>query len=170
MEHLATLGYATAGDLESHIRADQESSAPRINGHSGTERQVNGDLNRRDRFIKVLKVLIDNHYIVAMRDAHFQSLFDARQDIVRQYQGLGLMPTAKTKKSQLEMDMKVDIELEKRLDPTISAASIMHELISDNSDGPDTNIGQVWLSFRIKTLKLISTGQDFALRWLLKRR
>ncbi|KAI1614820.1 DNA-directed RNA polymerase III subunit C3 [Exophiala viscosa] len=141
MEHLATLGYGTADDLEAHIRADQESPAPRINGHSATEKQVNGDLNRRDRFIKVLKVLIDNQYIAAVRDAHFQSLFDARQDIERQYRGLGMAST-KTKKSQLEFDMKVDVELEKRLDPTVSAAYIMHELISDNSDGPDTNTGQ----------------------------
>ncbi|KAK4947365.1 RNA polymerase III subunit C82 [Elasticomyces elasticus] len=162
MEHLATLGYATAEDLEAHIRADQESPTPRINGHAGTERQVNGDLNRRDRFIKVLKVLIENHYIVAMRDAHFQSLFDARQDIERQYRGLGLMPTNKTKKSQLEMDEKVDFELEKRLDPTISAASIMHELVSNNPDGPNTNAAQSIRTERLSDAAERLLGREFA--------
>lgn len=174
MEHLATLGYATADHLEAHVCADQNfgenPASPRINGHSGTANQVNGDSNRRDRFIKVLKVLIDNKYIVAVRDAHFQSLFDARQEIERKYRGLGLMPANKTKKSQLDMDQKVSMELEERLDPTISSASILREVNPNNSDSLNVKTGQVLSSLRNRRPKLISTGEDFAVRGLLECR
>jgi hypothetical protein len=174
MEHLATLGYTTAEHLEAHVCADQNfggsPTSPRINGHSGAESQVNGDLNRRDRFVKVLKVLIDHNYIVAVRDAHFQSLFDARQEIERKYRGLGLMPTNKTKKSQLDMDEKVSMELEQRLDLAISSASVLRELNTNNSDSLTVNTGQVLSSLRNQRPKLISTGEDFAMRGLLECR
>jgi hypothetical protein len=138
IEHLATLGFSTAEELENTVCAEKSFTAqgdatPHTNGHSRDHRLPTAE-SSRNLFRKMLRVLIDRKYIVAVRDAHFQSVFDARRDLERQWESLGLLPSSKLgKKSQADVDEKVDIELEQRLDPTIAAATVLKELDSSHS-------------------------------------
>ncbi|KIW54325.1 hypothetical protein, variant [Exophiala xenobiotica] len=138
IEHLATLGFSTAEELENTVCAEKSFTAqgdatPHHNGHPGGHRLPIVE-SSRNRFRNVLRVLIDRKYIVAVRDAHFQSVFDARRDLERHLESLGLLPSTKLgKKSQADIDEKVDIELEQRLDPTLAAATALKELESSHS-------------------------------------
>ncbi|KAK5462654.1 RNA polymerase III subunit C82 [Exophiala xenobiotica] len=138
IEHLATLGFSTAEELENTVCAEKSFTAQgdatlHTNGHSRDHRLPTAE-SSRNLFRKMLRVLIDRKYIVAVRDAHFQSVFDARRDLERQWESLGLLPSSKLgKKSQADVDEKVDIELEQRLDPTIAAGTVLKELDSSHS-------------------------------------
>ncbi|KAK6384947.1 RNA polymerase III subunit C82 [Exophiala oligosperma] len=142
VEHLSTLGFATAEELEDTICADKdfktfEDHGPQTNGSSGNQRTHDLD-STRSRFRKVLRSLIDEKYIVGVRDAHFQSLFDARRELERHLESRGLLPSSKTKKSQPVVDDKINVDLEQLLDPAISASTILHELQSSRQQGAKT--------------------------------
>jgi hypothetical protein len=85
---------------------------------------------------------------VAVREAQFQSVFDARQDVQHHFRALGVLPSSKGKKTQLDFDEKVDLELKKRLDSTDLAASILHGLEHNYSDAATAFTGQVLFSVR----------------------
>lgn len=146
MEHLAILGYATADELEAQLCEDNgqpasETLATLTNGHRDNSVQFTDDHIKN--FRSALKHLIDNKFVLSIRDAHFQSLFDARQEVERHFQHLGVLPSAKGKKMQSDMDHRVDIELESRLDGTISSASVLQNLDQRGSNNEDTSHNQV---------------------------
>ncbi|EXJ93339.1 hypothetical protein A1O1_01731 [Capronia coronata CBS 617.96] len=151
MEHLAILGYATADELEAHVCEDNvlttsKDSAELTNGHH-EEGVLLGGANPevRTSFRTALKHLLDDRFISSVRDAHFQSEFDARQDVERHLQHLGMLPSAKGKKIQSDIDHRVDVELESRLDGTVSSASIMQDFEQRDSN-ENMTYSQVYLS------------------------
>ncbi|KIW12268.1 hypothetical protein PV08_09544 [Exophiala spinifera] len=142
VEHLAALGFATAQELEDTICADKdfnrsEDHEPQTNGSSDGHKSQDLD-STRSRFRKVLRLLIDEKYIVGLRDAHFQSVFDARRELERHLESRGLLPSSKTKKAQPVIDEKVNVDLEQLLDPTISASSVLRELQSSQQQSVTT--------------------------------
>jgi DNA-directed RNA polymerase III subunit RPC3 len=148
MEHLAVLGYATADELEANVCGDSkfdpaeaDAGPPQTNGHTTTDTRKDSD--RRNRFRAALADLVDEKYIVAVRDAHFQSVFDARQDVMRHFRLLDQMPASKGKKSQLEVEEKVDREVEQRLDGSISAGLVLRDLEARAPDALMSAVHQV---------------------------
>ncbi|KAL2423676.1 DNA-directed RNA polymerase III subunit rpc3 [Exophiala dermatitidis] len=133
MEHLAILGYATPDELEAHVSGDGHFANPQepaasANGHLQNGATPDVDQKSRERFRTALRCLIDDRFIMSVRDAHFQSPFDARQEVERHFRHLGVMPSAKGKKVQSEIDHRVDVELESRMDGTISSNSVLQFL------------------------------------------
>ncbi|KIX99226.1 uncharacterized protein Z520_04802 [Fonsecaea multimorphosa CBS 102226] len=112
MEHLAVLGFATACELEAHLLGDEGSSK----------------LMDKTRFRALLKHLITSKYILSVREAHFHSPFDSRQDAERHLRGHGMLLQGTAKKIKIDGDAKVDAELEQRLDGGISWPQVLHEL------------------------------------------
>ena len=146
IEYLAISGYATASDLESGFshngaRGLKENLSRQTNGYLEGEGANHGNSKDTSKFRESLRNLVANNFIIAVRDAQFQSPFDARQDTERHLHAQGSPPSSKAKKSQLDIDEKVNIELEKRLDGSLSAASILHELEADDraADAPPSN-------------------------------
>ncbi|EXJ91457.1 hypothetical protein A1O3_00005 [Capronia epimyces CBS 606.96] len=140
MEHLTILGYATADELEVRVSEydrliAQEETAAYTNGRLAHSPPPGVNTNSRAGFRSALKHLIDNRFIVCVRDAHFQSQFDARRDIERHLAHLEGLPAAKGKKIQSDIDRRVDIELGSRLDASISSTSVLQDLQEQGLNG-----------------------------------
>ncbi|KIW99423.1 uncharacterized protein Z518_11411 [Rhinocladiella mackenziei CBS 650.93] len=147
MKILNVLGSATAGELESRVFGDEASgfkrkSAPLTNGFSDDRNEPGVDSRSKTYFRAMLRQLADKKYIVAVRDAHFQSLFDARQDVERHLRSLGTLPSGKGKKLQSDIDEKVNAELETRLDATVPTATILQEFETRSSNAETGNTSQ----------------------------
>ncbi|KIW28905.1 hypothetical protein, variant [Cladophialophora immunda] len=117
MEHLAVLGFATACELEAHVL-----------GHDDSSRLMD-----KSRFRALLKHLITSKFILTVREAHFHSPFDSRQDAERYLRGHGLLLQGTAKKIKIDGEAKVDAELEHRLDGNISWPQVLHELEANSS-------------------------------------
>lgn len=151
IEHLAILGYSTVGELEASVAKDEGfnregESAPFANGHSAGGGLANTNSAGRAIFRNALAALVDDRYIVAVRDAHFQSVFDARHDAQNQFHVPGALSASKGKKTQMENDEKVKRELSLRLDSTISSDSVLFDLHDSYSDVRTATSGQVLFS------------------------
>lgn len=147
IEILSSLGYATAEELEAHVAEDQASEtpsslAPSTNGHVEDKQIARVEGKPKNDFRGALVQLIKSKYIRAVRQAHFHSLFDARQEVERHLRSVGALSTSTTKKVKGEIDEKVSMELEKRLDGTVSAASVLKELEQASARTSSTNASQ----------------------------
>ncbi|OAP57824.1 hypothetical protein AYL99_08562 [Fonsecaea erecta] len=112
MEHLAVLGFATACELEEQVLGDGDSSK----------------LMDKSRFRALLKHLITSKFILGVREAHFHSPFDSRQDAERYLRGHGMLLQGTAKKIKTEGEVRVGVELEQRLDGKVSWPQVLHEL------------------------------------------
>lgn len=118
------------------IGRDQSHSG-QANGYPNNRGTSNPESIDSSAFRAGLVHLIDNRYITKLRDAHFQSKFDAWQEIERQLNSFdGSGTTAKSKKAQMDLDAKVFQQLEQHLDDTTSADVVLHELSADGNYGP----------------------------------
>ncbi|KEF54712.1 uncharacterized protein A1O9_09154 [Exophiala aquamarina CBS 119918] len=167
LRELTLLGYATVQELE--VRVCRNGDVGHTHNHSG---QVNGFRNTAgisdpetidsSAFRAALVHLIDNRYITKLRDAHFQSIFDARQEIERHLNSFdGSGPTAKSKKAQSDQDAKALQQLKQHLDDTTSADVVLHELSVDVNDGPAFG-KQTLLSVNYSNLTFVLRNQLLA--------
>ena len=124
VEALAAMGFATAHELEAQVLRDHDLAEP----------------ISRARFRSLLKQLISLKYIKAAREAHFQSPSDRRLEAERFLRNNSLLLPGAGKKVTTDTEEKVDLELEKRVDDTISA----HDIVQ----GLNQNPTQVAISFR----------------------
>jgi len=129
MELLSVLGSATMDDLETRcariLQADHDPSSLRTNGVGEADRRQNSPHLTPSQVRSAIRRLAEDKFIIQVREAHFQSLFDARTDAELHMKGTELPSATKGKKAQEYFDERVYIELEKRLDPSISTASIV---------------------------------------------
>jgi len=137
LRELTLLGYATVQELEAQVVGDgnmeeQNDHSGQVNGHQNNTGSSNPESMDASSFRAGLVHLIDNRYITKLRDAHFQSPFDAAKEIERHlnaFEGSGT--TAKSKKAQLDLDERVRQQLAQRLDDITSADVILLELAAD---------------------------------------
>jgi hypothetical protein len=173
LRELTLLGYATVRELETRVCGNgdpghNDNHSQQANGYQKSTRTSNPDRIDSSAFRASLAHLIDNGYITKVRDAHFQSVFDAWQEIERQLSAFdGSGPTAKSKKAQIDQDAKVLQELEQRLDDTTSADAVLNELSANENYGMAH--GQVCSAFAIHyRASLTSPFTDPTLCQLLK--
>lgn len=166
IEHLSVMGSATVDELEAQVWkvrgcSLKANSAPPINGHLHNETSTGkGD------FRDILLALVESKYVMAVRDAHFQSPFDAREDVERYLDVIGIPSSTVGKKRNVDADEKVNIELEKRLDGTVSPSVLLNELERDSSNVEPTSNSQVsiFLVCTQEWSKLIVAEKNNALR------
>ena len=116
-ETLASMSFATANELEARVLAK-----------TGPANPIN-----RPRFRVLFEQLLDLKYITAARKAHCQTLHDARQDVESDLRKHDSLPSGTGKKTKDDADAKIDVELEKRLDNSVSAPAVLLELVSGAS-------------------------------------
>ncbi|KIW92973.1 uncharacterized protein Z519_06822 [Cladophialophora bantiana CBS 173.52] len=112
MEYLAVVGFAAACELEARVLGDGDPSKSMDRTH----------------FRALLKQLITSKFILTVREAHFHSPFDSRQDAERYLSGHGMLLQGTGKKIKIDGEARVDVELEQRLDGSISWPQVLHEL------------------------------------------
>ncbi|KIW68015.1 hypothetical protein, variant [Phialophora macrospora] len=135
IETLATMGFATAHELEAQVLGNSDSAKP----------------IDKTRFQTLLKQLISSKYIKAVREAHFQSPSDRRQDTERSLRERGMIPVGTGKKVAIDADSKIDLELERRVDGSISAYDVSLELNKDpTQDNTTLSIDYSNLIIRIR--------------------
>ena len=120
MEHVAAMGFTTASELEARVLDDAELC----------------EYMDKIRFRALLQQLVAAKYIMAVREAHFQSPFDSRQDAERHMRDNKMLSTGTGKKIRLDTGVKVDLELEKRVDGNISGSQVLRELETSPSQVP----------------------------------
>jgi len=142
LQELILLGFTTLTALESHMlsRNQAKSAKPQINGN-GPENSEEDILDVNDsqsttRLRKVVQKLVSEGYIVRARLSHAHSFFDARQNVENQLKGIGLVSSVKGKKAQVEIDDKIDFELEKLTDNVVSRSTI-DNMNSSKRSAPD---------------------------------
>jgi hypothetical protein len=121
IESLAAMGFATAHELEAQVLGSSDSAKP----------------IGKSRFQILLKQLISSKYIKAVREAHFQSPSDRRQDAERSLRERGMIPVGTGKKIAIDAETKIDLELERRVDGSISAYDVSLELNKDPTQVTD---------------------------------
>lgn len=106
------LGFATITELEDRtLEILSTSCTESINGH------VEEDLSRTSLERKVredVRSLLRTGFLKHVRPVHFQAHFDARQDAEKTLKSQGVLPSLKGRKGQIEIEVKIDSELQRR--------------------------------------------------------
>ncbi|OCT45554.1 DNA-directed RNA polymerase III subunit C3 [Cladophialophora carrionii] len=135
METLAAMGFATAHELEAEVLEKSDPTHPM----------------GKSRFQTLLKQLVSSGYIKAVREAHFQSPSDRRQDVERSLRDNGLIPTGTGKKIAADAESRIDSELERRVNSSVSAYDVSQELTrSPTQDNTTLSVDYSNLIIRIR--------------------
>ncbi|EXJ61064.1 hypothetical protein A1O7_05217 [Cladophialophora yegresii CBS 114405] len=135
IETLAAMGFATAHELETEVLEKTDLTQP----------------ISKSRFQILLKQLVSSGYIKAVRETHFQSSSDRRQDVERYLRDNRMIVTGTGKKVAAEAEAKIDSELERRVKSSISAYDVSQELSrSPTQDNTTLSIDYSNLIIRIR--------------------